>query len=202
MKSTRSTIRIVDPFYYSILLFLLLGCTATYSAFLQGGTAVPEGYNPQKVIVSYRVIETIPGCSKLPSMLDAKISLKEVQYFLVEADEGLAILEQIEDGSGSLIQTHWQEDQSDHFAAWVSPPSIPSAGCLTEITELPSRTGSGGAAVEYVVPFDRSEEAKRVVYLRKTYTIWEIDGISRPVPKNPETEPVCPLIPTIVTEEK
>jgi hypothetical protein len=180
MRSTKNTIRLLNLFCCFTMLSSLLGCASVQSSFLHGGTLAPAGYKVEKVIVAYRAEGTVPA---------------RMQYFLIETGEGLAIFEREEDGSGSLIQTHWQDKQGDHFAAWVSVPGIPSAGCLTDLTTLPSRKGRGGPAYEFVVPIDRSKEAERFVYERGTYTIWELDGISRPVPKNPETKAVATLIP-------
>ena len=180
MRIIKNTIRLSNVLCCFVMLSFLLGCASIQSAFIHGGTLVPEGYEVEKVIVAYRAEGTVP---------------ERIQYFLIETQEGLAIFEREEDGSGALMQTHWKDDQCDHFAAWVAPPGIPSAGCLTDLTTLPSRKGLGGPAYEFVVPFDRSKEAERFVYEKGTYTIWELDEISRPVPENPETKPVAMLIP-------
>jgi hypothetical protein len=169
MRNIRNTIGLVNVLYYPILLLLISGCASGYSAFLQGGTVVPEDYQVQKVIVSYQAEGTVP---------------ERIHYFLVETDRGLAIFERSEDGSGSLMQTHWQDDQCDHFGAWVSPP----VGII-------SKRGLGGPAYEFVVPFDRSKEAKKFVYEKGAYRVRSIDGIWRPVPNNPETKPVATLFP-------
>ncbi len=171
MRSIRNTIGLFDLFCYSLALFLLLGCA---SVFMQGGTIVPEDYQVQKVIVSYRAEGTVP---------------ERIQYFLVETDRGLAIFERSEDGSGCLMQTHWQDDQCDHFAAWISPSYVPKRF-------QGRKFGAGmGPAYEFVVPFDRSKEAKKFVYEKGTYRVQAIDGMWRPVPKDPKTEPVATLIP-------
>ena len=173
MRDNRDTIGLSNLFYFSIMLFLLSGCATVMSTFSQGGKVVPKGYNIQKVIVAYRAEGEVPA---------------RVQYFLIETDEGLAIFERSEDGSGSLLQTRWQDDQGDHFAVWVSPPFIP-------IRLQSSKHYRGGPAYEFVVPFDRSKEAKRFVYQKGKFTIQIINGIARPVPKDPEIKPVATLIP-------
>ena len=95
-----------------------------------------------------------------------------VKYLLIETETGQAIFEKSPDGSGALFQTRWRDDKGDHFAGWVA-------------------TSHG---YEFIVPVDRTKEAKRFVYPAKTYTIKEIDGIARPVPLSP-IEPVARLIP-------
>jgi hypothetical protein len=166
MRSIRNTIRLSCFFFYSILLFLLLGCAA---AFFHGGTEVPENYKVPKVIVSYRAEGDVP---------------ERVNYFLIRTDDDVTMFERHEDGSGSLFQIHWQVDHCDHFAAWVSPP-----------IGIVSSRGLGGPAWEFVVPFDRSKEAKRFFYPKGTYRVEEIGAILRPVPNDPNTEPVARLIP-------
>lgn len=138
-----------------VVSFISSGCA---SMFMKGGTLVPKGYKVQKVIVAYRAEGTVPA---------------RVQYFLVETDKGQAIFERSEDGSGALFQTHWIDDQGDHFAGWVA-------------------TSHG---YEFVIPTDRTKEGKKYVYPVKTYRIKMIDGIQRPVPNDPKTEPVARLIP-------
>ena len=139
-----------------VVCFISSGCA---SMFMNGGALVPEGYNVQKMIVSYRAEGTVP---------------ERVQYFLIETDKGQAIFERSEaDGSGALFQTHWIDDQGDHFAGWVA-------------------TSHG---YEFVIPTDRTKDGKKYVYPANTYKIKMIDGIQRPVPNDPKTEPVARLIP-------
>jgi hypothetical protein len=71
MRNIRNTIGLVNVLYYPILLLLISGCASGYSAFLQGGTVVPEDYQVQKVIVSYQAEGTVP---------------ERIHYFLVETD--------------------------------------------------------------------------------------------------------------------
>jgi hypothetical protein len=175
MRANRGTIGLSNLFYSSIMLFLLSGCATVMSTFSQGGKVVTKDYNIQKVIVAYRAEGEVPA---------------RVQYFLVETDEGLAIFERSEDGSGTLIQAHWQDDQGDHFASWVIP--LPGFSFLFE---RPRLSGCCGPAYEFIVPLDRSKKAKKFVYPKQTYSIKKINWISRPVPKDPKTEPVATLIP-------
>ncbi len=95
-----------------------------------------------------------------------------VKYLLIETGSGQAIFEKTADGSGALFETRWRDDKGDHFAAWVA-------------------TSHG---YEFIVPVDRTKEAKKFVYPAETYAIKEIGGISRPVPLNP-VEPAARLIP-------
>ena len=170
MRSIRNSIWLSNLLYYPIMVLLVSGCA---SVFFQGGTLVPKGYDVQKVIVAYRAEGTVPA---------------RVNYFLVKTAEGLAILERSEDGSGPLFQTHWQDHQGDHFAAWVGPSFVPKSW-------HGSKAAGQGHAYEFIVPFDRSKEAKKFVYPKGTYRIHEIDGIFRPIPKDPKTKPVATLIP-------
>jgi hypothetical protein len=155
------------------MLFFFSGCVTVLTTFTQGGKVVPKGYNMQKVIVAYRAEGAVPT---------------RVQYFLIETYGGLAMFERSEDGSGTLFQTRWQDDQGDHFAAWVCPPVIP-------LKLQSSKHFRGGPAYEFVVPFDRSKEAKRFQYQKGKFTIQIINGIARPVPKDPEIKIVATLIP-------
>lgn len=143
MRANRDTIGLSNLFYFTIMLFLLSGCASlkVQNAFLKGGTVVPANYNVQKVIVSYRAEGTVP---------------ERIKYFLIETDGAFSIFERSEDGSGVLIQTHWQDDQGDHFAAWAGPPFIPK--WLES-----SKHYRGAVGYEFFVPFDRSKEAKRFV---------------------------------------
>jgi len=138
-----------------VVCFVLFGCAST---FMKGGTLVPNGYRIQNVIVAYRAEGTVPA---------------RVQYFLIETDNVQAIFERSEDGSGALFQTHWVDDQGDHFAGWVA-------------------TSHG---YEFVIPTDRTKEGKKYVYPVGRYRIETIDGIRRPVPNDPKPEPVARLIP-------
>lgn len=66
----------------------------------------------------------------------------KAQYLLVETDTGLAIWEKVDDGAGALMQAYRKTDQGEHFSAWAV----------------------GQPASEIVVPFVRSQPAKRYVY--------------------------------------
>jgi hypothetical protein len=95
-----------------------------------------------------------------------------VRYQLVQTEKGTAILERSPDGSGMLFQTVWRDDRGEHFAGWVS-------------------TSHG---YEFLVPLDRTQPATKYVYPAGSYSVKEIDGISRPVPHK-TTEPVARLLP-------
>ncbi len=131
-----------------------MGCA---SMFMQGGSLVKEGYQPKKVVVAYKAVGTVPA---------------GVEYQLVETEKGPAIFERSADGSGTLFETHWKDDQGDHFAGWVA-------------------TSHG---YEFVVPANRKKEAKKFVYPKGFYSLSTINNIERPVPSVP-IEPVAKLIP-------
>ena len=135
-------------------LFLTVGCA---SMFISGGTLVPAGYKPQNVLVTYRAEGTVPPGAG---------------YLLVQTEKGPAVWERSPDGSGTLFQTYWRDEQGEHFAGWV-------------------KTSHG---YEFVVPLDRSKPAKKYVYPKGFYSIKEINGIDRPVPTT-TLEPVARLIP-------
>jgi hypothetical protein len=111
----------------------MTACTAALSRLVHGGTVLPKGSPlPNTVLVSYRA----EGVN-VP---------RDTAYYLVEGPQGLAILERnVKNGSGTLIEAHWQDQEGDHFAA-----AVPNA-----------------ASFEYVVPIDRSKEAQRFVYKRR-----------------------------------
>ena len=140
-------------FYFVLPLLLATGCA---SWFMNGGALVDEDYYPY-VIVNYDAEGTVPV---------------GVKYFLVGTEDGEAIFERSLDGSGALFLNHWEDEEGDHFAGWVS-----------------KRHG-----YEFVVPKDRTQPAKKFVYPAGYYTILEINGIERPVPVT-EIEPVATLIP-------
>ena len=94
-------------------------------------------------------------------------------YFLVKTVNGHEISEIRINGSEILFQNHWIDDQGDHFAGWEA--------------------FSNG--YEFVIPTDRRKEGKKYVYPKKTYQIKLIDGVRRPIPNDPMTEPVARLIP-------
>jgi hypothetical protein len=177
MRGTRDAIGLSNLFYFSIMLFLLAGCAATMSTFAKGGTVVPKDYEIQKEIVAYRAYGNVPA---------------DVQYYLVETSEGLAIFEHKIGDYGYLHQAHWQDNEGDHFASWVIP--FPGFSTIV-IRPIQSLSGCCGPAYEFVVPFDRSKEAKMYRYPKQTYTIKKINWIKRPVPKDPETKPDGRLIP-------
>ena len=155
---------------YSLLVFAAIsvsGCATIYNACFQGGKLVPKNYHVQKVIVAYQPGENAPA---------------RAQYFLIETAEGLAFFERKEDGSGAIIQDHWQDDEGDHFVGWVSPIRSKDA------------TG-GGPAFEFIVPIDRSKEAKRIVYPKRKYDLEPVSGAMRPISTDPTTRHVSTLVP-------
>lgn len=95
-----------------------------------------------------------------------------IEYQLIETPDGPAMFERSPDGSGALFLTRWRDVDGDHFAGWVA-------------------TSHG---FEFVVPVDRTKNAKRYVYPKGTYRLVEVDGKTRPVPKT-KVEPITQLVP-------
>lgn len=106
-------------------------------------------------------------------------NIPNTSYYLVETENGLGMLEKEEGQSASLATTHWRMSDGDHFSLWI---------------EFLSRQGG---AFEYIVPFDRSQPAWRFYYPAGTYTILEMDSVSRPVPLNPKAQTPVRLIPVL-----
>ena len=140
-----------------IILFIG-GCAAFTSNFLQGGTVKPHSYTPLETVVSYKEQGPAPA---------------GVSFHLVRTEHGLAILEKSEEGMHSLMETHWQTEEADHFASWVN----------------------NGAAFMFVIPEDRSKKGARYVYPNGTYNIEMANGVQRPVPVRAKEEPDTVLIP-------
>ena len=84
------------------MLMVMIGCA---SMFMKGGSLAPAGYQPQKVMVTYRAEGSVPP---------------GVTYLLVRTEKGEAMFERSADGSGSLFETSWTDDKGDHFAGWVA----------------------------------------------------------------------------------
>lgn len=145
----------------------LTGCTTIKNTHFQGGTIVPNNYHVPNIIVTYQAGENCPA---------------RIQYFLIETAKGLAIFERSEDGSGALFQDNWQDENGDHFVGWVSPIRSKHA------------TG-GGPAYEYIVPLDRSKEAKRIVYPKMKYKLEPVGRAMRPISTDPEKRSICTLVP-------
>jgi hypothetical protein len=85
-----------------IALMVAFGCA---SMFMKGGTLAPAGYQPQKILITYRAEGTVPP---------------GISYFLVLTEKGEALFERNADGSGALFETRWSDDKGDHFAGWVA----------------------------------------------------------------------------------
>jgi len=79
--------------------------TACASMFMKGGSLAPAGYQPQKVLVTYRAEGTVP---------------QGISYLLIQTEKGEAMFERSADGSGALFETSWKDDKGDHFAGWVA----------------------------------------------------------------------------------
>ena len=136
-------------------------------AIIVGGSSAKAGYEVDRIIVAYRAEGPVPA---------------EAQYFLLETDNGLALFERGEKGSGTLFETRWSDEQGDHFAAWIRGRSYISH------------------AYEYIVPADRSQNARRFVYPAHTYELKQIDGVLRPVSNDPAAAAAGVLIPKHVQE--
>ena len=144
-----------------LALGLLVGCATLLSAMISGGTAVPGDFQVEEVLVRYRPVGQYPA---------------HAQYLLVRTDRGLAMFEREKDGSGALFETHWTDEEGDHFAAWLGRR----------------------IAWVFVVPRDRTKPAKRYVYQYKRFSFSSPFSISgnRVIPKDPRNkEPVTMLFP-------
>ena len=139
-----------------LMIYTILLLTACASMFMQGGSLAPAGYNAN-IVVNYDAKGTVPP---------------GITYHLIKADKGEAIFERSPDGSGALFETHWSDNDGDHFAGWVA-------------------TSHG---YEFVIPKDRKKPAKKYVYPAGNYDLKEKDGITRPVPNTP-IDPVATLTP-------
>ena len=95
-----------------------------------------------------------------------------VVYQLVNTEWGEAMFEKSPDGSGALFLTRWQDIEGDHFGGWVA-------------------TSHG---YEFVVPLNRTQNAKKYVYVHGTYRYEETGGGGRLVP-TVKVDPVATLIP-------
>ncbi len=154
MKLLKTLMQIRNLFIFIVfLLLVMVGCA---SWFMNGGALVDEDYYPN-VIVNYDAEGTVPA---------------GVNYLLVRTENGEAVFERSLDGSGVLFQTHWEDNDGDHFAGWVSKSH----------------------GYEFVVPKDRTQPAKKYIYPAGYYSLLEKDGITRPVPVV-EIDPVATLIP-------
>jgi hypothetical protein len=140
-------------FSFFVILLLAFGCASA----MKGGSLVKAGYQPKKLLISYRAEGIVP---------------QGVRYLLIDTGRGEAIFERSPDGSGALMQTHWRDDKGDHYAGWVAR----------------------SYGFEFIVPLDRTKEAKKFAYPAGTYEVKKIGGIWRPIPNKP-VEPVARLIP-------
>jgi len=95
-----------------------------------------------------------------------------VVYQLVDTERGEAMYEKSPDGSGVLFLLRWKDDKGDHFGGWVA-------------------TSHG---YEFVVPSDRTKDAKKYFYYKGTYTYERMGETGRLVPLSP-SDPVATLIP-------
>ncbi len=125
---------------------------------------MPKGYQMPPVVVTYQAEGMVP---------------MGVQYFLVTTPKGEAIFERSGDGSGTLFQTHWQDEQGDHFAGRVA----------------------NSHGYEFVIPIDRKQPGRKFVYPTKTYFVQMKNGVKRPIPNNSAVSPVARLIPSLLNLE-
>ena len=115
---------------------------------IPGGRVVNRDYRPQVIVVYAADGEVAPG----------------VRYSLVRQGARLAFFEQIGDGAGTILESHWTDTAGDHFAIWATPVEP-------------------GEAVEVLVPTDRSQAAYRFVYPPGLYDVRNDNGVERPVPR-------------------
>ena len=150
----RKTSSLLRLFLFGLLLSHLSGWA---SAVMKGGALVGAGYQPKKILITYKAEGTVPP---------------NIVYQLVETDRGEAIFEKSPDGSGTLFLLHWKDDDGDHFGDWVA-------------------TSHG---YEFVVPFNRSKNAKKYFYSASTFS-YEPQGDSGRLVPIAKMDPVATLIP-------
>ena len=92
----------LQVFFLALILIFATGCA---SMFMKGGSLAPAGYQPQKVLVTYKAEGAVPPGAT---------------YLLIMNDKGEAMFERSVDGSGALFETKWSDDKGDHFAGWVA----------------------------------------------------------------------------------
>jgi hypothetical protein len=76
---------------------LLSGC-------ISGGGFTPSKASDYKILVRYRPAQGGPNAD----------------YYLVQTEKGLAVLERDPGGSSALANLHWRASDGDHFALWIS----------------------------------------------------------------------------------
>jgi hypothetical protein len=159
----KSVVKLLVMFPCAFLIFVS-GCTSIAASMcLHGGSYINDEKTIEKVIIRYRT---------------EQLESQGVQYRLVQTKKGMAIFERSPDGSGSLFETHWTDQDGDHFALWIY---IAGGG-----DQMPG--------YEFVVPEDRTQNAKLYIYPYGTYLIQVIDGVKRPVPIS-KANPAKILIP-------
>ena len=89
----------------SIYVLSVVFLSSCASAFMKGGALVSSGYQPKKVLITYKAEGTLPP---------------NVVYQLVDTERGEAIFEKSPDGSGVLFLLRWKSDEGDHFGGWVA----------------------------------------------------------------------------------
>jgi hypothetical protein len=89
-------------FFSALALVIATGCA---SMFMKGGSLAPAGYQPQKVLITYKADGAVP---------------QGATYLLIMNEKGEAMFERGADGSGALFETKWSDDKGDHFAGWVA----------------------------------------------------------------------------------
>ena len=87
----------INRIWFPGFVLLFVGCA---SMFMKGGALVEKGYNPQKVLIAYKAEGTVP---------------QGVEYMLIETENGPAIFERSQDGSGALFLTRWQDEKGGSF---------------------------------------------------------------------------------------
>lgn len=89
-------------------------------------------------------------------------------YYLEQGETGLALYELNEDGKGARITNHWEADDGDHFFTMVKRSH----------------------AWEYIIPKDRKQPAKRLVYTGGAYSTATDGDLVKPVGK---PSAICPM---------
>lgn len=137
---------------------LVSGC----ASMMAGGGRMAGRKTEPTILVNYRVEGPAPDGAT---------------YHLVQTERGPCMWERSSDGSGFFFETHWADQNADHYAGWIKGSTKHSN------------------AYEFVIPRDRAAEARKYVYLAGTFSVMTIDGLKRPVPVDPEVKLTVRLVP-------
>lgn len=100
-----------------------------------------------------------------------------VEYSLVETERGPGLLEWDEQrGKGFVSHFAWKDERGSHYVWWV--------GALGR---------DAGSAGECVIPDDRSQPIPCYIHGPGSYTVVEVNGVTKPVAQVPPRAPTFTL---------